>query len=112
MFGGRAQAQANLGEGINGQPEPEHLFGAAQPGAQFVQLQVWEVEVAKRVLVQRLSMLASSRHPGDDGGVSIAEDTLSGGWVQPFGQRRQHPCNEMGRGFQPVQGCVYDFRSS
>ena len=26
----------NLGEGINGQPQPEHLFGAVQPGAQFV----------------------------------------------------------------------------
>jgi hypothetical protein len=39
-------------------------------------------------------------------GLSIAEDTLSGGWVQPFGQGRQHPCNVMGRGFQSVQGCV------
>lgn len=28
----------NLREGIGGQPEPEHLCGAAQPCAQFIQL--------------------------------------------------------------------------
>ena len=27
------QHRKNLGEGIDGQPEPEHLFGAAEPGA-------------------------------------------------------------------------------
>jgi hypothetical protein len=48
-----------LREGINGQPEPEHLLVAAQPGAQLVQLEVWELEVAERVLVQGLCMLES-----------------------------------------------------
>ena len=28
-----------------------HLCGAAQPGAQFIQLQVWEVQMAEEVLV-------------------------------------------------------------
>ena len=54
----------NLGEGIDGQPEPEHLFGTAQSGAQFVQLEVREPEVAKETSVQGLSMLASPRQKG------------------------------------------------
>ena len=37
----------NLREGINGQPQPQHLCGAAQPGAQFVQLEVGDLEVAE-----------------------------------------------------------------
>ena len=39
---------------VDGQPQPEHLFGAAEPGAQFVQLEVWEVEMAEGALVQGL----------------------------------------------------------
>jgi hypothetical protein len=30
----------NLGAGIDGKPEPEDLFGTAEAGAQFVQLEV------------------------------------------------------------------------
>jgi hypothetical protein len=49
----------NLGAGIYGQPE--HLCGAAQPGAQFVQLEVGNLEGVEAVLVQGLSVLASAR---------------------------------------------------
>jgi hypothetical protein len=67
----------NLGEGIDGQPQPEHVCGTAEPGAQFVQLQVREVEMAEVALVQGLCVLASSGQPDGDGGLSKAEDTLS-----------------------------------
>jgi hypothetical protein len=50
----------NLGARVDGQPQPEHLFGAAQPGAQFVQLQVREVEMAEEALVQGVRVLAST----------------------------------------------------
>ena len=93
-------------QGINGQPQPQHLFGAAQPGSQFVQLQVRELEVAEIVLVQGLSMLASARQPGGDSRLSVAEDPLGGGRVQPFGQRREHHGDLLRRGFQTVQGGV------
>ena len=53
-----------LGAGIDGEPEPQHLFGAAQPGAQFVQLEVWEVEMEEEALVQGLRVLASTGQPG------------------------------------------------
>ena len=45
-----------LGAGIDGEPEPEGLLGIAQPGAQFVQLQVREVQMAEEALVQALCM--------------------------------------------------------
>jgi hypothetical protein len=57
----------NLGAGVDGQPEPEHVCGAAQPGVEFIQLQMREVQVAEIVLVQRLSMLPSAREPDRDG---------------------------------------------
>jgi hypothetical protein len=41
----------NLRQGINGQPQPEDLFGAAQPGSDFIQLHVRELEGAEIVLV-------------------------------------------------------------
>ena len=39
-----------------------------------------------------------------DGGLSVTENTLSSGRVQPFGQRREHHGNLVRRGFQTVQG--------
>ena len=54
----RAGAEMEHGKnpraGVDGQPQPEHLFVAAQPGSQLVQLEVRELEVAERVLVQGL----------------------------------------------------------
>jgi hypothetical protein len=46
----------NLGEGIDRQPEPENLVGTAEPGAQFVQLQMRQPEGAERALVQTFSV--------------------------------------------------------
>ncbi len=96
----------NLGAGINGQPEPQHLRMAAEPGAQFVQLQVRELEMAEGALVQGLCMLSSSRKPDGDGGLSVAEDPFGSRKIQPFGQRREHHCDLVRGGFQTVQGRV------
>lgn len=76
----------NLGARVDSQPEPEHLCSAAEPGSQFVQLEVREVEMAKGPLVQGLCVLTSSGQPGGDGGVSKAEHTLCSRGIQPFGQ--------------------------
>jgi hypothetical protein len=104
--GAQMEHGKNLREGINGQPEPEHLLVVAQPGAQLVQLEMWELEVAEIVLVQGLCMLASARQPGDDGGLPVAEDPRSLRRVQPFSERSQHHCYLMRGGFQTVQGSV------
>ena len=76
----------NLSAGVDGEPEPQHLCGAAEPRAQLVQLQVRKVEVTEAVLVQRLCMFASTSQPGGDGGLAVAEDPLGGGWVEPFSE--------------------------
>jgi len=96
----------NLREGINGQPEPQHLLRAAQLGSQFIQLEVRKVEVAEAVLVQGLCMFPCASQPRGDGGLSVAEDTLGSRKIQPFGQRREHHCDLVRRGFQTVQGRV------
>ncbi len=49
--GSQMEHGKNLREGIDGQPKPEHLCRAAQSGAQFIQLQVREPEMAEGVLV-------------------------------------------------------------
>jgi hypothetical protein len=60
----RAGAEIKHGQklraGVDGQPE--HLSGAAQPGAQFIQLQMRELEMAKEAFVQGLCMF-ESREP-------------------------------------------------
>jgi hypothetical protein len=61
-----------LGAGIDGQPE--HLCGAAQPGAQFIQLERREPEVAQGALVESLCMSGCTSEPRRDGGLTGAED--------------------------------------
>ena len=53
-----------LGAGIDGKPEPERLFGAAEAGAQFVQLEVREVEMEEEPLVQSVCVLTSPEQKG------------------------------------------------
>ena len=56
------------------------------------------------MLVQGLCMRALAREPGDDGGLPVAEDPLSGRRVQPKGSRSQHHCDLVRGGFQTIQG--------
>jgi hypothetical protein len=95
-----------LGEGIDGQPQPEDLCGASQPGSEFVQLQVREVQMAEEALVHDVRVRACTGQPGGNGGLSKAEDPLGSRRIQPFGQRREHYRDLLGRGFQTVQGGV------
>jgi hypothetical protein len=94
----------NLRQGINGQPQPKDPFGAAQPGSQFIQLEMREPETGEEALVQGLCMLSSASEPGSDGGLTVAEHALSCGRIQPFGQRREHHGDLVRGSFQAVQG--------
>ena len=96
----------NLRARIDCQPEPEHLRGAAQPCSEFIQLEVRELEVTERVLVQGLHMLTSAEQPGGDSRLTVAEDPLSGARIQPFCERSQHHFDLPGGSFQAVQRCV------
>jgi hypothetical protein len=84
--GAKLKHWENFRAGINGQPQPEHLSDAAEPRAQFVQLQVREPEMAKEALVQGVRVLACTSEPSRNSGLSKAEDPLGGGNIKPFGQ--------------------------
>jgi hypothetical protein len=91
--GTQLEHRKNFRARINGQPKPEHLLGVAQPGAQFVQLQMREVEMVEEALVQGVRMLASTGEPGGNGGLPVAEDPFGSRRIQPFSQRREHHCD-------------------
>jgi hypothetical protein len=63
-----------------------------------------EPQMGEEALVQGLCMLPSASEPGDDAGLTGAEDAFSRASVQPLGQRRQHDCALVRRSLQPVQG--------
>ena len=96
----------DLRTGIDCQPQPQDVCVAAEPGAQFVQLDIRKLEMTEKVLVEALSVLPSAGQPGDDRGLTVAEDPFGSGRIQSFGQRSQHHGDVMGRGFQTVQGSV------
>src|SRR5258707_10796352 len=58
----------NLSERIDGQPEPEHLRGTAQPGAQLVQLEVREMEMEEEALVQGVRVPTCTSEPPRNSG--------------------------------------------
>ena len=62
--GAKLKHRKNLRQRINGQPEPLHLRMAAQPGAEFVQLEVRDPKMAEGTLVQGLCMFPSASEKG------------------------------------------------
>jgi hypothetical protein len=49
---------------IDGQPQPQHVLRAAQPGSQFIQLEMWEPEMAEEAFVQGLCVPTSASQKG------------------------------------------------
>ena len=56
--------------------------------------------------MEEFRVLACSREPPRNRGVSKAEDPPCSRKIQSFGQSREHHRDLLGRGFQPVQGGV------
>jgi hypothetical protein len=52
--GAKLKHGKNLRERADSQPKPQHVLRAAQSGAQFVQLEVWEPEMVEGAFVQGL----------------------------------------------------------
>src|SRR5258708_14209389 len=104
--GTELEHRQNLSERIDGQPEPEHLRGTAQPGAQRVQLEVRELEMEEEALVQGVRVPTCTSEPPRNSGLSKAEDPLGGGRIEPFGQSREHHGDLVRGGFQAIQGGV------
>jgi hypothetical protein len=62
--------------------------------------------MAKAAFVQGLCVLPSASEPSSDGRLPVAEYSLGGRGVQPFGQRREDHGDLPRRGFQTIQGSV------
>ena len=64
----RAGAEIKHGQklraGVDGQPEPEHLSGAAEPRPPFIQLEMREPEGAEEALMQGVGVLPSACQKG------------------------------------------------
>jgi hypothetical protein len=63
---------------------------AAQPGAQFVQLHLWQMAAAEPVVMQPRTMIAGSSEPGRHRGVAMPNDACGSGNIQPLSQGSQH----------------------
>jgi hypothetical protein len=96
----------NLRSGVDGQPQPQDVGVAAQPGAQFVQLEIGKLEMTEKVLVEGVSVLPSAGQPGGDRRLMVAEDPFCRRSIQTFGECREHRCDLVRGGFQTVQGSV------
>jgi len=107
--GSELKHRKNLRQRINHQPEPLPLRLVAQPGSQFIQLQMWEVQMAEETFMQGLCMFPRASPPGGDRGWSNAEDPRSLRRIQPLGQRPEHqrgPWRPDGKGFSTgTTGC-------
>ena len=64
-----------LRRGVETQPKPLHLRMAAQPRAQFIQLDMREPEMGEETFMQGVCMRACARQPGGDRGLSKAENS-------------------------------------
>ena len=73
------QDRKDLRRGVDGQPQPQDVGVAAQPRPQLIQLEIGKLELTEKVFVQGLCVLASTKQPGGDGRLPVAED--------PFGRR-------------------------
>jgi hypothetical protein len=62
--GAKMEDGKQLRTGVDDQPDPEHLGGAAQPGSQFIQLQMREVQMEEEALVQGVRVFASTGQKG------------------------------------------------
>ena len=93
-----------LAQWVNDDPEPQHARPVAQPGPQFIELEVGEAQLLQPVVMQVGAVLTSACQPAGNRLLSMAEDPARGRNTQPFGQHRQHQPDTLGGGFQTVEG--------
>ena len=97
------QDRDEFGERVDGHPQPEHLRSIAKPRAEFVKLDMREMEVTEPVVVQRRTVLAGACQPGGDRRVGMTKHPFRCRDVQPFGQRRQHFADTPARRLEPIE---------
>ena len=74
-----------FGERIDRDPEPKHVRPIAQACAQFIKLEMRQLEVADPAVVQGGAVLASPRQPGADRAFPVSKHAHGCGDAQPSG---------------------------
>jgi hypothetical protein len=77
------QQRDDFAERVKGDPQPQCVRPAAEPRAQFVELNVGEGEMPKDAVVEGGSVGDSPCQPGRDGGVAMSEQAHGGGHIEP-----------------------------
>jgi hypothetical protein len=99
----KVQDRDEFRQWVHRHPEPEHVRSIAQSRAQFIKLQMRELEAMEPVVMQARAVLPGSREPGGDRRMPMAEDAHRGGDTEPFRQGRQHLRDSLGGGFEAVE---------
>ncbi len=95
-----------LRERIQRAPPPQHVRAIAEVRAEFVQLEMRELEVPNPAVVQRCAVLAGPRQPRADRAFAVAKHPHRCGERETFSQGRQDCCNAGGRCFEPIERCI------
>jgi hypothetical protein len=74
-------------ERVHHNPEPEHLDSVAEARAQFVKLEMGQMEMAEPAVVKDGAVFASPYEPGRDRAFTVPKHPHSRRDTQPFGQR-------------------------
>src|SRR5262249_55983620 len=74
-----------LGEGIQSDPQPQHLRVAAQAGAYFVHLHVRDLHLAEGALLQGLRVRSSPQEPPRDGRMPKSKHPFASRHIQSLG---------------------------
>jgi len=84
------QHRDELTDRIDGHPKPQYMRATPEPRAQFLQLDVGEMEVRQPARKERGTVLACTGHPGGDGRLPMPKHAQRSSDAETFRQRREH----------------------
>jgi hypothetical protein len=105
VLGARTEMQHRdeFREGIEHNPQPTDVRVTPKAGAEFVQLEMGKMQVAKPAVVQGRAVLAGSGQPGGNRACAVPKDPHGCGDTEPFGQRGQDCCDPLGLSFEAIE---------
>ena len=92
-----------LAERVNDDPEPQHVGAVTQPRAEFIQLEVGQVQLLQPAVMQASTMLPGTRDPARNRLLGVAEHAASSRDTQPFRKHREHEAHLLRGGFQAIE---------
>ncbi len=91
---------------VDHHPQPKHVGALAQPRAQFIKLEMRELEAAEPTVMQRRAVPASPREPGGDRPGAVPKHPHSCGDRKSLSYRAQDFCDTGGGRLEAIEGCA------